>query len=211
MSLQRIFSPLWRRINTLVGRGVLQGAQSAPDCQTMQVTILADEVMDDVEHMEPYGYTSNPPSGAEGVILNVAGQRGACVGINFGNRAYRLRGLKTGEVALYTDEGDKVELLRDRKMRLTTLHLTIDAQEDVIVNTKAYTVNASEGVTYQTPAFGLGGVGGCTATMAANMRLRGDVDQQGGIVSSGDQVAQGKSTAHHTHPGDSGGVTGEPQ
>ncbi|SFV72085.1 Prophage baseplate assembly protein V [Desulfovibrio piger] len=173
---------------------------------------MADEVMDGVEHMEPYGFTSNPLPGAEGVVLNVAGQRGACVGVNFGNRGVRVAGLKSGEVCIYTDEGDKITLKRDRHIEIETLHLTIHAQEDATVETKTYTVKASQSVSYETPSFGLGGgSGGCTADIAADMAITGNTTQQGTITASGDVTAEGISTAHHTHPGDSGGTTGAPQ
>lgn len=211
MSLHRLLDPLRRRMATLIGRAVLHAVNAAPDCQTLQVMILADEPQMDVEHMEPYGYTSNPPAGAEGIILNVAGQRGAAVGINFGNRSCRIAGLKSGEVAIYTDEGDKIVLKRERHIEVETLHLSIKAKEDVTMTTKTYTVNASAGVTYTTPSYTLGGEGGCAASMQANMAITGDTSQTGSITSTGDQVAGGISQTGHLHTGDSGGITGKPQ
>lgn len=207
----RVLRSLQRRMATLIGRAVLLAVNAGTGLQSVQVRILADEVMDGVEHMEPYGFTSNPLPGAEGVVLNVAGQRGACVGLNFGNRGLRVTGLKSGEVCIYTDEGDRITLKRDRHMEIETLHLVIEAQEDVCVDTKTYTVRASQGVSYETPSFGLGGAGGCAAAIRADMAITGNTTQQGSIAASGDVTAEGISTAHHTHPGDSGGTTGEPQ
>ena len=208
----RLLRSLQRRMATLVGRAVLLAVNSGTGLQSVQVRILADEVMDGVEHMEPYGFTSNPLPGAEGVVLNVAGQRGACVGVNFGNRGVRVAGLKSGEVCIYTDEGDKITLKRDRHIEIETLHLVIRAQEDVRIETKSYAVRATQGVTYETPSFGLGGgSGGCTADIAADMAITGNTTQHGTITASGDVTAEGISTAHHTHPGDSGGSTGAPR
>ena len=171
----RLLRSLQRRMATLVGRAVLLAVNAGTGLQSVQVRILADEVMDGVEHMEPYGFTSNPLPGAEGVVLNVAGQRGACVGVNFGNRGVRVAGLKSGEVCIYTDEGDKITLKRDRHVEIETLHLVIRAQEDVRVETKSYAVRATQGVTYETPSFGLGGgSGGCTANIAADMAITGN-------------------------------------
>ena len=96
-------------------------------------------------------------------------------------------------------------------MRVKTLHLEIDADEDATITTKKYTVNASEGVAYNTPSYQLGSEGGgCAAQMNANLAIKGNTKQDGTITSTGDQVAAGVSTAHHTHPGDSGGTTGAP-
>ncbi|AMD89812.1 phage baseplate assembly protein V [Desulfovibrio fairfieldensis] len=211
MNLNRLLDPIRRRIATLVSRAVLAAVNAAPGCQTLQVTILADEPQVDVEHMEPYGFTSNPPAGAEGVILNVAGQRGAAVGLNFGNRSVRVTGLKSGEVCIFTDEGDKITLKRDRHMEVETLHLLVKAEEDIAMETKTYTVKASGGVAYQTPSYQLGGTGGCAAAISANMAITGNTTQNGSITSTGDQVAGGISQTGHTHPGCQGGSTGAPQ
>ena len=211
MNLNRLLDPIRRRIATLVSRAVLAAVNAAPGCQTLQVTILADEPQVDVEHMEPYGFTSNPPAGAEGVILNVAGQRGAAVGLNFGNRSVRVTGLKNGEVGIFTDEGDKITLKRDRHIEVETLHLLVKAEEDIEMETKTYTVKASGGVVYQTPSYQLGGTGGCAAAISANMAITGNTTQNGSITSTGDQVAGGISQTGHTHPGCQGGSTGAPQ
>lgn len=209
---ERLLRSLRTSIYTLIGRAVLHAVNAAPGCQTLQVQVLADETQDDVEHVEPYGFTSNPLPGAEGVVLNVGGRRGAAVGFNFGGRAYRVVGLKSGEVCIYTDEGDKITLKRDRHIEIKTLHLEIDAEEDVTINTKRYAVNASEGVAYNTPSYQLGSDGGgCAASMEADMTIKGNTNQDGSITSTGDQVAAGISTSKHTHPGDSGGITGQPQ
>lgn len=210
MNLNRLMDPLRRRVATLIGRAILAAVNSSPGCQTLQVTILADEPQTDVEHMEPYGFTSNPLPGSEGVILNVAGQRGAAIGLNFGDRRVRVTSLKPGEVCVYTDEGDKIHLMRERHMRLETLHLDILAQEDATVETKIYTVKASQGVNYETPSFSLGGEEGCAAAINADMSINGNTTQTGAITASGDVTGQGVSLAEHTHTGDSGGVTGKP-
>lgn len=143
---ERLLRALRTSIYTLIGRAVLHVVDSAPGCQTLQVQVLADETQDGVEHVEPYGFTSSPLPGAEGVVLNVGGRRGSAVGFNFGNRGFRVVGLKSGEVCIYTDEGDKITLKRGRNMEIETLHLAITAQEDATVTTKTYTVIASEGV-----------------------------------------------------------------
>lgn len=209
---ERLLRALRTSIYTLIGRAVLHVVDSAPGCQTLQVQVLADETQDGVEHVEPYGFTSNPLPGAEGVVLNVGGRRGAAVGFNFGNRSFRAVGLKSGEVCIYTDEGDKITLKRDRNMEIETLHLKIIAQEDATITTKKYTVNASEGVAYNTPSYQLGSEGGgCAAQMNADLAIKGNTKQDGTITSTGDQVAAGISTSKHTHPGDSGGTTGQPQ
>ena len=57
--------------------------------------------------------------------------------------SYRLKALKTGEVALYTDEGAKIVLKRGR---------LIETDCDVFkVNCKTWEVNASDKADFNTP------------------------------------------------------------
>lgn len=51
------------------------------------------------------------------------------------DRRYRLPGLQAGEVALYTDEGDRVVLKRGRVIELETLTLKITAGQAVEFDT----------------------------------------------------------------------------
>ena len=99
--------------------------------QTLQIRMLAGELKDDVEHMEPYGYTSCPQPGAEGVALFSGGDRSHGVVIVIADRRFRLQGLKPGEVALYTDEGDKIHFERGHKLTFKTGTLNVEASEEV--------------------------------------------------------------------------------
>ena len=99
--------------------------------QTLQIRMLAGELKDDVEHMEPYGYTSCPQPGAEGVALFPGGDRSHGVVIVIADRRFRLQGLKPGEVALYTDEGDKIHFERGHKLTFKTGTLNVEASEEV--------------------------------------------------------------------------------
>lgn len=205
--LNRLLEPLRRRIATMVGRCILHAVNAGTGIQTVQVQVLADEVMDGVEHMEPYGFTSHPLSGAEGVLLNVAGQRGAAVAVCLGNRAFRLKELLAGEVALYTDEGDKLVFKRNHHVELTTLHVRIMADEDVAVVTKRYTVEASEGVEYVTPSLTSRAAEGGTSAA----RFEGTMHVTQDITSDADVQAGAVSLRNHVHPeNDGGGPTSPP-
>lgn len=208
-------SSMHTRLRNLFARGTLLLVNAAARVQKMQVRLLGDEVGDNLENFEHYGLTSNPPAGLEAAVFFVGGSRDHGVVVGIADRQFRIKALKPGEVALYTDEGDKIELLRDRKMRLTTLHLAVDAQEDATVNTKAYTVNsetyqvnASQSASYATPSWNLGSNGG-----GCNAAINADINQNGSHTSTGDQIANGISQVHHLHkdvqPGS--GTTGEPQ
>lgn len=135
-------------------------------------------------------------------MLNVAGQRASCVALNLGNRRYRLRGLKTGEVALYTDEGDKIVFERGRKIHVTTETFLVDCKT-FQGSTETLQLTASAGTSIKTPSFSLGGTGSgaCVSTFTGSLKTTGDV------------VAGTVSLQSHVHTGvqSGNGTTGQPQ
>ncbi|ECV7453773.1 phage baseplate assembly protein domain-containing protein, partial [Escherichia coli] len=52
-------------------------------------------------------------SGAEAVVLFPDGDRSHAVVVTVSDRRYRLKGLQTGEVAVYDDQGQSVTLARE--------------------------------------------------------------------------------------------------
>ncbi|MCP1290746.1 phage baseplate assembly protein V [Chromobacterium sp. S0633] len=187
-------------------RGVLTRVSSGPAVQLAQADGLAGERLQDNELFQHYGLTSNPPPGTMAVILPVGGKTAHGIVIATEHGSYRLKSLAPGEVALYTDEGSKIVMKRGR---------LIETDCDVFkVNCQTWEVSASASATFNTPAL----------TASAVFNAQGQINGSGGMAISGgsgahvdgtltateDVVAGGKSGAHHTHPGDSGGVTGEP-
>lgn len=104
---------LMARVRGMVSRAVVGLVNDAMKLQSVQVTLLSDQVIDDAEHFQHYGCTSVPLPGAEGIALSIGGSTGHTVVINIDDRRYRLTGLVAGEVALYDDLGHKVHLTRD--------------------------------------------------------------------------------------------------
>ncbi|WP_145507594.1 phage baseplate assembly protein V, partial [Yersinia hibernica] len=88
-------------------RAALTRVNSTGQVQTVQARGLAGEQIQDNELFQHYGFTSNPLPGTMAVILPLGGKTSHGVIIATENAAYRLTGLKSGEVALYTDEGAK--------------------------------------------------------------------------------------------------------
>jgi phage baseplate assembly protein V len=110
--LYRLLRPLAQRVQLMVGRAVLRLVNDATTMQSVQVSLLADELRDDVERFQNYGFTSVPFAGAEAVAVCVAGSRDHVVVVAVDDRRYRLKGLANGEVAIYTDEGDHIVIKR---------------------------------------------------------------------------------------------------
>ncbi|ABP61254.1 phage baseplate assembly protein V [Enterobacter sp. 638] len=103
---------LQRQVLSLIGRAVVKSINAASKCQTVDVELLAGQKKAGIEHLEPYGFTSRAQSGAEAIILFPDGDRSHAVAIAVADRRYRMKGLKTGEVAIYDDLGQSVTLTR---------------------------------------------------------------------------------------------------
>lgn len=117
--LQRAMNPIRQRLASMFSRAVVLLVQDTLKLQGLQISLLADEVRDDVERFQNYGFTSHPLPGAEAVAASVAGNRDHVLVIAVDDRRYRLRGLAAGEVAIYSDEGDKVVLKRGGVIEVT--------------------------------------------------------------------------------------------
>jgi phage gp45-like len=97
----------------MVGRAILTVINDDTKAQTLQVSLLADEVRDDVERFQEYGFTSVPGSGVEGVAVFVGGNRSHGIVVATEDRENRPTGLNEGEVALYTSHNGKRVYLKD--------------------------------------------------------------------------------------------------
>jgi len=139
--MQKLMQPLRNRVMLMVARGVLKMTNDKGGLQTAQISLLEDELRDKVERVQDYGFTGNPLPGAEAITLFVGGNRDHGLIIKVDDRRYRLKALKGGEVAMYTDEGDFIHMKRDRNIEVKSLHVVVNADEDYTVNTKAHTVN----------------------------------------------------------------------
>lgn len=107
--LLRALGKLERRIKaklrSVVRRGTLAKITTDGARQTVQTKGLADDVRDDVEYFEPYGFTSGAPAGSECVVLNVGADTSHGIAIMAGGREYRIAGVGEGEVAVYHRDG----------------------------------------------------------------------------------------------------------
>lgn len=166
-------------LTRLLARGTVVLANSANKLQALQMRLTAGEVIDDMEHFEPYGFTSHPLAGAEGVATFLGGDRSHGIVLVVADRRFRLKALEPGEVAIYTDEGDRIHFKRGRIIEIDTATLNLRASTAVNIDTPNLNIRAASSVAIDAPT----------------------LSQSGKIVSQGDQVAAGISQINHVHPG----------
>lgn len=196
-------------------RGVLTLVKAAGAVQLVQGEGLAGEPLQDCELFQHYGYTSNLPPGTMGIVLPIGGKTAHGIIVATEHGSYRLKNLESGEVAIYTDEGDSIILKRGRLIEATTLTFRLNAE--------VMEVNASTKIDFNTPMVTcseqatvlhrLTGNGGLTIDNASGTggasSFVGAISQTGGgFTTDTDVVIAGKSQLHHRHP-ETGTITGE--
>lgn len=113
------------RVMMMFGRGVLRGVKDNGPRQQVQVELLKGEVIDDVEHMQNYGFSSHP-KGGDCAVAFTGGSREQGIVLVIDDRRYRIP-LEAGEVAMYDDLGNKIELLRDMVKVTAVQHVEVTA------------------------------------------------------------------------------------
>lgn len=177
-----------RAVSNLLARAVVTGLNTASKSQMLQVDLLAGEQKENIEHLEPYGFTSAPITGAEAIAVFPDGDRSHGVILMVADRRYRIKALTAGEVAIYTDEGDSLILKRGNIMELQTKIFNVTATDSMNVTTKNFTITAGALASITAPEIGLngnltvsdvGGGGGGTALIRGNVKIKGDQETVG--------------------------------
>ena len=166
-------------INMFV-RGVVSAVNSLGKLQLLQLRLLWRETKDNVEHFEPFGFTSHPLPGAEHVTVFMDGDRSHGITLVVTDRRYRLQGLPAGGVALYDSAGACVVLSADHRIK-------VKADTKVLIDSPDVEITGS-------------------LKVGQNIVADGDIsDHTNKKMSTMRQIYDG-----HTHPIPGGGATNAP-
>jgi len=102
LDLAELVRKLRVRVDAMVARAVIDRVNDALKTQRLQLSILADENEDGIEHMQPYGLSFVPPEGAECIALAPSGYRSGTVAICAQLPGDRPTGGKARTGGLYT-------------------------------------------------------------------------------------------------------------
>lgn len=164
------------RIMLIVGRGRIESVDDSKKIQLVKGSLLAGEVKDGMESMAHFGFSSNCPEGGDMIINSVASNRDHAIIIATEHREYRFKDLGSGEVVLYSKDGDHVHLKDGNAIDIKTKTLNITAE--TIVNITSPNVNISGNLE----------VGG-------DEKVIGNVDVTGNETVGGSSTVTGDSTA----------------
>ncbi|CNF00526.1 MULTISPECIES: phage baseplate assembly protein V [Yersinia] len=133
--MSRLLGGIQRGLSNMLVRAVVRHLDSSSKNQMLQIQMIADELKDNIEHLEPYGFTSAAHTGAEAFAAFPDGDRSHGVVLVVADRRYRIKGLKSGEVAIYSDEGDSIILKRGNQIEVNTKQFIVNAEEKAVFNT----------------------------------------------------------------------------
>ncbi|GAA5102797.1 phage baseplate assembly protein V [Wohlfahrtiimonas larvae] len=188
-------------------RGVLSATNSAQSYQSAQVEGLDEEVIQDAELYQHFGFTSNPPAGTKAIVIPLHGLTSHSVIIATENGNFRVQALKSGEVCLYNQSGASITLKNGRVIdvdcdafNLKTKHYTCIAETHVTSSSGGITLDAPMTAITGGLSAGFGGNTRSSYTASFNMK-----------ISALDGVFGGISFLGHGHIDSIGGKTTEPK
>ncbi|STZ75574.1 phage baseplate assembly protein V [Bergeriella denitrificans] len=189
-------------------RGKIALVSAGEPVQRVQLSALADETLQDVEHLQQFGFTSHPPEGTEAVIIPLGGatSHGVIVATEHGN--YRVKGLAGGEVAVYDQSGSSITLKQGRLIKIDCDKLEIAAPGGVKID--APNVQCTAQLTAQGQINGNGGMavqGGSGAKFTGAIEHTGDFANKGKISNNGVDIGAGHKHSE-TNGAETGGVVG---
>ncbi|ENL2093542.1 phage baseplate assembly protein V [Salmonella enterica] len=206
----------------------LGATDSAAAVQRIQAQGVGNENLQGAELFQHYGFTSHPQPGTMGIVLPLGGVSSHGIVIATEHGAYRLKSLRPGEVALYTDEGAKIVLRRGKLIEADCETFRVNCT-DFEVNSKQATVNcdtwtatASDNATFTTPELStsekltaqglISGNGGMSVKGGKGSRFEGNLNQTGGSFKTDGDVSTARTSLNgHRHSnGHDGAPTGGP-
>ncbi len=144
---KRVVAPIAQKVRLAVSRGVVELVNDSLKCQSLQVSLLADEVQDEVEHFQEYGFTSVASQGAEALFLSVGGSRSHGIVACVTDRRIRPLDLLEGDVCLFTADGERVYIEKAADI----VHLGAKVADDFLAKQTETEANDQDIVDAYTP------------------------------------------------------------
>ncbi|MFV8669677.1 phage baseplate assembly protein V [Ralstonia pseudosolanacearum] len=171
---------IWARLQLLFAQGV--GLMVGAD--RVQVRVLDEETLDNINRVEPYGFSYRPKAGCQTYLAFPSGDRSYGVALIIGDKRYQMN-LVDGEVAIHDDEQNWVHIKRGGiiEVKATTKVL---ADTPMFETTKDAKIGGNLMVAGQTSsAGGYYGDGGGAAQMKGGADVTGHFTVNGKDASDG--------------------------
>ena len=166
--IQAQLDRLYRRILTSIAPVQITATDDSGPIHKAQVQVNGTpEAIDNVGVMQIYGLASHAMPGSDATAMFIHGRRDNPIIIATGNQQYRLRGLASGEVALYDKNGSIIKLAANGDISI------IAASGNVSISAKS---------------------GNATVKITGDLQATGEITRG---VGTSDSVTLGKHTHNH--------------
>lgn len=159
-----------------IERGTITASKNNDQLRELQVQLQDDYVQDELEHLEPYGFSSEPHCDKEtdAMVAFLGNQRGHGIVLSVTDRRYRITQMKTGEVCIYDDKKRHVYLKQDGiEIDGADSPITVKTTNSVTINTAAnINLNASANVSIKATQISLD-ADNITITAKSNVTVKG--------------------------------------
>lgn len=108
--MSEILSRTANRIKAAIGKSLIDAAADDNEIQLVKISGMDNETQPDIERIQEYGMTSNPPIGSEAVVLYLGGNHDHGIVVKTDSGEFRIQSLKSGEVCVYSKFGQKILL-----------------------------------------------------------------------------------------------------
>lgn len=165
----------------------------------VNVESLADEVLSDIEVIEPYGMTTCPPDDVqEGMCFFTGGELDNGVALGWLDKVHRPKGLKPGEVKFYSKFGQSIFFDENGNVKIEDgTGSTIDMVDGKVT----ITPSSGECIVQGTLTVTQGISGGGGATITGDVKATGNVEADQNLKAGSDAEIGGKSFNGHKHGG----------
>lgn len=99
----------------MITRVVLNAIDDSNGIQLVKVKGRADEILDKVERIQQFGFTSVPEIGAEGVLVFIGGNADHAILVSVDDRRVRPKNLGAGDAAMYTGPTHMIHMQKGGK------------------------------------------------------------------------------------------------
>ncbi len=131
--VQKLLAPIRRRLVGMISRAVVTDINDSLKRQNIQIKIHYDESMDNVERFQNYGFSSNPPKGAEAIPVAVAGNLADIVVLAVEDKNVRPKDGDDLDVYVYHAEGHYIKLSKGGKAYVKATDVTLDTSNSCTI------------------------------------------------------------------------------
>ncbi|MBX9838439.1 MAG: phage baseplate assembly protein [Silvanigrellaceae bacterium] len=132
--IKSVTAPLARRISLITSKCILNIINDKTATQNAQAEFFTDEVFDDAEVWQNFGFTSVPPKGSEGIALFVGGERINPLIISTECKGKRLNNLNEGDAAVYSSAGNYIKVNADNSINIKSNKILIKNDQNELID-----------------------------------------------------------------------------